>query len=155
MHVIQQIMRYGPSLTIQSPLDGISSLKDTMKDEDAINLHVVDLVDIQELTRAKECLTTVMEMITFDVQHLTEGSPDFKRFAHDLDALIIFCTEDDDDLPADEYDGQPLVYHQNILTDLYGDRICLVCIGFSSCIVLFRGCALLDYTYVGLKPPSV
>ena len=91
---------------------------DAMRDEDAINLHIVDLVDIQELSRAKECYSTVIDMINCDVAKLKEDSTEFKKFAADLDSLIIFCTADDDDIPADHYDGQPLIYHQNILSDL-------------------------------------
>ena len=91
---------------------------DAMRDEDAINLHIVDLIDIQELSRAKECYSTVMDMINCDVAKLKEDTAEFRKFAADLDNLIIFCTADDDDIPADHYDGQPLIYHQNILSDL-------------------------------------
>lgn len=90
----------------------------SMRDEDALNLHIVDLIDIQELSRAKECFSTVQDMIQCDVTLLKEDSAEFKRFAQDLDALIMFCTADDEDIPADHYDGQPLHYHQNILSDL-------------------------------------
>ena len=57
-------------------------------------------------------------MIKCNATLLKEDSSEFKRFVQDLDALMIFCTADDEDIPADHYDGSPLGYHQNILADL-------------------------------------
>lgn len=68
--------------------------------------------------RAKECFNTVQDMIKCNATLLKEDSSEFKRFVQDLDALMIFCTADDEDIPADHYDGSPLGYHQNILADL-------------------------------------
>jgi hypothetical protein len=97
------------------------SFVEQMKDEDAFIMYAVDLKDIQELTRAKECHATCVEMSLMTVaeaEGLADGSQDFRKYKNALDQMIKFCTKDDNAKDADVYDGEPQTYRQNLLTDL-------------------------------------
>jgi hypothetical protein len=105
------------------------SFVEQMKDEDAFIMYNVDLKDIQELTRAKECHATCLEMSRMsvkEVEGLQEGSRDFRKYTNALDQMIKFCTKDDDSNDADVYDGEPQTYRQNLLTDLRVEDVVMV-----------------------------
>lgn len=96
---------------------------DRFVDEDAFNLLLVDLQDIQELSRAKEAKQILDQFLAAgsprEMMEVADGSPAFKFAAGALDRMIRFCTADDTDIvDAEKYDGEPIAFHQNILIDL-------------------------------------